>query len=340
MRGLIGALVGLLVLAWPVGELEARPGKQRIRKQSQGKRGKQGKRARGCRKRRGDQLVALKYLQGGAVWIPSEARCGGSFPVVVLLHGNNTDKEKVKSLGGGRNLDRWARRYLNGKLIRPVILAEPIHFGACASAERRHGLPYLFSGRFDFTRYRKLLEATLRRRGIRAQSWSFIGHSGAACCLHMGMFGLEKAWPEIRVWASADGCYSNTLQAATLVRQFEKRRTKVINSCRGYPSYKGYKQYEHALLSPDAKAVRCDKRYYKRCRRHPTQPWFSYVTQFSGGEKHSQVLVELFKTVVFHEFPSAKRIAYKKQLAARRKRIAARRAARRHAARRHAARRH
>jgi len=300
MHGLVGILSGLVALAAPAGESEAR--------------------SRRCR--RADKLVQLKYLHGGSIWIPSEARCGGRFPVVVLLHGNNTSRERVKSLGGGRHLERWARRYLNGRLIRPLILAEPIHFGACAPPARRKGLPYLFTGRFRFDKYRKLLEAKLRRHGIRASSWSFIGHSGAACCLTMGMFAIQKVWPRIRVWASADGCYNGQLQAATLMQQFDGKPTKVINACRGYPAYKGYKKYERTLLTRKANPVRCDKRYYKTCRRHPVKRWFSYVTRFASPADHGKVLVELFKTLVFHDYPSARRVALKKRRAARRRRLA------------------
>jgi hypothetical protein len=321
-RGLVGILMGLLAFAAPARESEARSKNHRIRKSSRGVKKKRSPRRR-CR-RRGDKLVGLKYLHGGAVWIPAEARCGGRFPVVVLLHGNNTRRERIKSLGGGRNLEKWARRYLNGKLIRPLILAEPIHFGACAPPERRAGLPYLFTGRFRFDKYRKLLEAKLRRYGIRASSWSFIGHSGAACCLTMGMFAIQKVWPKIRVWASADGCYNGQLQAATVMQQFDGKATKVINACRGYPAYRGYKKYERTLLTRKAQPVRCDKRYYKTCRRHPVKRWFSYVTQFSSPADHGKVLVELFKTLVFHDYPSARRVALKKrrQKAARRRRLA------------------
>jgi hypothetical protein len=272
--------------------------------------------------------VPLSYLQGGAVWIPAEARCGGKFPVIVLLHGNNTDKETVKSIGGGRRLDRWARRYLNGALIEPVVLAEPIHFGACASDERRNGLPYLFTGAFDFKEYRRRLEAALAKHGVKAKTWSFIGHSGAACCLTMGMFALKEAWPEIKVWGSADGCYRDTLQAAAIEQQFGQSRTKVFNACRGFPAYQGYRAYERTLLSKDAQTVKCDSTYYKQCRRHPTRPWYSFTTQFTGPEKHGKVLEELFKTIVFHEFPSARRVAAQKKAAERQELLAARRRAR------------
>ena len=129
MRGLLGILIALLIFVVPTTELDARsrrrqagqrrpavtehraamrPGRQRQARRRVRRRARRGRRCR----RLGDRLEKLKYLHGGSVWIPKEARCGGSFPVVVLLHGNNTSKEKVKSLGGGRNLDRWARREL------------------------------------------------------------------------------------------------------------------------------------------------------------------------------------------------------------------------------------
>jgi hypothetical protein len=269
--------------------------------------------------------VPLKYLHGGGVWIPAEARCGGSYPVVVLLHGNNTSKETVKSLGPGpesRRFDQIARKYLGGKLISPVILAEPIHFAACANDAGRKGLEYLFAGSFDFATYRKLLEESLRKQGIRARSWSFIGHSGAACCLQMGMFAVKKVWPEIKVWASADGCYSGDGQAATVLEQFGTSRTKVINACRGVGAYPGYKAYERTLLGASATKVPCDGKYYQTCKRHPQKPYYSYVTQFAGSEKHSQVLIELFKTVLYHDFPSARRVELAKAAEARRRRLA------------------
>lgn len=323
IHGLVGILVGLLVWMTPARELGARSARHRIRTPRRAvKKGTRARaRTRPCR-RRPDKLVQLKYLHGGSVWIPTEARCGGRFPVVVLLHGNNTSRERIKSLGGGRHLEKWARRYLNGKLIQPLILAEPIHFGACAPPARRKGLPYLFTGRFRFDQYRKLLEAKLRKHGIRASSWSFIGHSGAACCLTMGMFAIQKVWPQIRVWASADGCYNGQLQAATLMQQFDGKRTKVINACRGFPAYQGYKKYERTLLTRKASNVRCDKRYYKTCRRHPEKRWFSYVTRFASPADHGKVLVELFKTLVFHDYPSARRVALKKRQVAQRRRRA------------------
>ncbi len=341
MRIFLGILVAFLVLSFPLGDLDllaapaaarhsrartrathARRARKRVHRRAR-KRAHQ-RRSRRCR-RRGDLRVPLKYLQGGAVWIPSEARCGGSYPIIVLLHGNNTARETVKSIGGGRNLDRWTRRYLNGKLIEPVILAEPIHFGACAPAARRKGLPYLFTGRFSFREYRRRLERVLRKHHIRPKSWSFIGHSGAACCLQMGMFAIKKVWPKVKIWASADGCYSGALQATALLHQFEHSHTKIFNACRGRLAYHNYRGYERTLLTRHAKTVRCDSTYYKRCRKHPDRPWYSFATQFTGPEKHSKVLVELFKTVVFHQFPSTRRIAYQKRVAARRRRLAERR---------------
>lgn len=354
MRSLVGSLVTMTLVMIPVEGLDARaeaPARQRVpeigtaaRPQAQrasvgkasragaprrqaGQRFSQGQASKRCRART-DLRVPLPYLHGGAVWIPAEARCGGRFPVVVLLHGNNTDKETVKSIGGGRHLDRWARRYLNGKLIEPLVLAEPIHFGACASDERRAGLPYLFTGAFDFKEYRRRLEAALARHGVKARSWSFIGHSGAACCLSMGMFAIKEAWPEILVWGSADGCYSETLQAAAIEQQLGKTRTRVFNACRGYPAYQGYRGYERTLLTRGALTVKCDSTYYKECRRHPSRPWFSFTTQFTGAQKHGKVLEELFKTIVFHQFPSARRVAAAKQAAQRQARLAARRRSR------------
>jgi hypothetical protein len=177
--------------------------------------------------------------------------------------------------------------------------------------------------------YRRKLERLLRKNGIRARSWSFIGHSGAACCLATGMFDLRRAWPRIRVWASADGCYQGSVQAAVIKRQYGQTRTKIINACQGYPAYKRYRAYERTLLTPRATKPDCDARHYKRCRRHPRRPWFSYETRFRGPKRHSQVVVELFKTIVFREFPSKRRVRLARLRRLRKLRRAKRRRARR-----------
>ena len=73
-----------------------------------------------------DELVPLAYPQHGSVWIPAEAQCGGSFPLVVMLHGINPAKNQTPSLGGGRRLEYEVRSLIDAHLMDPVVLAEPV----------------------------------------------------------------------------------------------------------------------------------------------------------------------------------------------------------------------
>ncbi len=268
---------------------------------------------------RKDQLVPLKYLDGGQVWIPREAACGGRFPVLVLLHGNNPYGRLHKYLGGGKNIDKIARSYLNKRYIEPVILAEPIHHAVCKRKELRHGLDLLWAGRFSFRTYRHRLEALLRQHHIRAKNWSLIGHSGAGCCPMGGLFTAAQVWRRLKIWATADTCYKNPLLYQLPIRRFSHSRTILYNACRGEKEYPGYDNFVRHMYGTHPKPTRCDPLYYKECIRHPRKRWYSFVTKGTTVPGHGPVVIELIKTILWRHFPSRwRRAAMRRRLRERR----------------------
>ncbi len=277
-------------------------------------------RRRRCRARR-DITVPLKYKDGGQVWIPREAACGGRFPVLVLLHGNNPYGRLHKYIGGGKNIDRIVRRYLDKRLIEPVVLAEPIHHAVCKREEERHGLELLWGGSFSFRTYRRLLLRVLRKYRIRAKSWSLIGHSGAGCCPSAGLFAAAKVWRRLKIWATADTCYENPKTWLLPIQRFRGTSTILYNSCRGEKFYPGYREYARHMFTRRPRKVRCDRHYYKECVRHPHRRWYGFVVRTDTVPGHGPVVTELIKTIVWRHFPSRwRRLARLRRLKARRRR--------------------
>jgi len=258
-------------------------------------------RRRRCVKR--DQLLKLNYTHGGQVFIPARLACGGTAFVIILLHGNNQRLDRHPSLGGGRHLERLVSKYVRGRMVWPVILAEPVHHGACAKASKRHGLPAVFGGNFNFTVYRRKLRHLLRQHGIKVKSWSLLAHSGSGCCPGAGIYAAARVFRRIYVFGTSDTCYGSPFYADYIVKRFTGTRTRVLNTCRGIASHPSYKHYERRLVTRHPRHFRpCDTRYYKYCYRNPRRFWYAYVTKPSTVRSHNQVFTEFVKTVLFKFF--------------------------------------
>ena len=254
-----------------------------------------------CVKR--DRLVPLKYLHGGQVFIPAALSCGGVAPVVVLLHGNNQSNDKNPSLGGGRNLDGLVSKYVAGRMIWPVVLAEPTHHGACSPEARAGGLPPVFGPPFSFVVYKRMLEEALRKHGIRPRSYSLLAHSGSGCCQGGGIYAATQVFPRIFVFGTSDTCYGSPFYADFIVKRFTGTRTRVLNTCRGISAYPSYREYERRLVTKRPMSFRpCDARYYTSCKRHPKHFWYAYVTKPTTVTSHNQVFTEFVKSVLFKFF--------------------------------------
>lgn len=266
----------------------------------------QARRRRRCVRR--DRLVPLHYLQGGQVFIPARISCGGTAPVIILLHGNNQRFDRHPSLGGGRHLERLVSKYVRGRMVWPVVLAEPVHHGACAKADKRHGLPDVFGPPFDFRVYRRKLQALLRRHGIRVRSWSLLAHSGSGCCPGGGIYAASRVFRRVYVFGTSDTCYGSPFYADFILKHFSGTRTRVLNTCRGISAHPDYRAYERRLVGRRPRRFRpCDARYYKRCLRSRSHFFYAYVTKPTTVQSHNQVFTEFVKTVLFKFFRRRRR---------------------------------
>lgn len=254
-----------------------------------------------CVKR--DRVVPLNYIDGGQIFVPAALSCGGEAPVIVLLHGNNPSGNKHPSVAGGRHLEKLVGKYVAGRMIWPVVLAEPVHKATCSKDAAARGLVPVFASPFSFVSYRKQLGAALGKLGIKPRSYSFLAHSGSGCCANGGIYAAAQVFPRIFVFGTSDACYASSFHASFIVKRFSGTRTRVLNTCRGIAGSSTYRAYERQLVTGRPTTFRpCDPLYYVSCKRHPKYPWFAYVTKPTTVTSHDQVFTEFVKSVLFKFF--------------------------------------
>ena len=231
-----------------------------------------------------DLLVAIDYPDRGALWIPGEARCGGEFDLVVMLHGSNGAHLEAGSLGGGRRVEYLVRSLIDGDLIEPIILAEPVHFEARSSV--------LYGESFDFEAHLQRLRPHLEAHEINLGSISYVGHSGAGCSPLSGLFKLltildriVPRWaPRLKLWGLQDICYNR-------IDQWQERLRPALESDAAIVSVKTTGgdpgAFEQAIIgAPAVEPFTCHPDLMLRCAAHAARPYCSYETTFAAGITH------------------------------------------------------
>jgi hypothetical protein len=217
-------------------------------------------------------------------------------PLILVLHGSNTDRVGHVSLGGGRALGKLARRLVDQRRTRPVLLAEPVHFRSCANG--------LYDDSFDFAAYRVKLEALLAVRRIRVTSDSVMGHSGAGCC--GGVHRAAQAFGKLRLLSLVDVCYGNEAYAAAVRERYDDS-TVVLSISRGTGVYEGYPRFQSRILGRRSLAVSCDRELYRECLRSTDGSTYAFSTARRDRRYHSEIPSDALRTVLTRFFQPSRR---------------------------------
>jgi hypothetical protein len=230
-----------------------------------------------------DALIPLDYPDKGAVWVPAEAQCGGAFDLVVMLHGINPDSTPAPSLGGGRRLEVLVRSLIDAGLVRPLLLAEPVHFEGSSSA--------LYGAGFEPTVHLDKVLAALAPYGAALASLSYTGHSGAGCDADNGLYKIlaQRAKlipayaPTMPLWGLEDVCYESAYHWEAPLAALSNTSTAIVNmyTVQGDPD-----AFEAGLL-PGAVPMSCSPTLYDSCIRAPARPWCSLRTRAAAGIVHN-----------------------------------------------------
>ncbi len=135
---------------------------------------------------------------GARLWIPSEARCPGAYPLIVFLHDcMRRDIATVhKDFGDSGTYDiiPYVKQFVSTGKSKPVILGAPSQTGGTATIENVPGSPCgesLWGREFDPSQFVELVEQNLPV-GVKISSVSFVGHGGAGCDIDAGTHKAAK----------------------------------------------------------------------------------------------------------------------------------------------------
>jgi hypothetical protein len=188
-----------------------------------------------------EALLLGHHSNSGRVWIPEEAReAGGSFPVLVLLHGIDQAEEPDpphRLMSGALNLAAMVGRKIREDDIPPVLVAAP------SQTREVQGSSTLWTAEgFDLSSFLEALERELSETvtlGIRRDEISVLGHSGAGCVLASskknGLFrvaeqlaDLRKEGIGVRLLGLADICFFGHGGGAYLASRIEGTGARVF----------------------------------------------------------------------------------------------------------------
>jgi len=212
-----------------------------------------------------DELVEVDYPDSGGLWIPHEAACGGDFPLVILLHGENGDRERHLLVGGYLDIAKTVRDLIDAGKMRPVLLAEPVELGSMQNN--------LYVGKWDPVEHLAKLKPVLESRKIRAISLGYIGHSAAGCNAKGGLYEvlsrINELEPRLTLWNAADICYLGNYHWREPARVLARRGVTMINLHVAHPTggFENGMDLGKVLPCPDG---------YKKCATHRRENWCSF----------------------------------------------------------------
>jgi len=129
---------------------------------------------------------------GGSIWVPSEARCPGAYPLIIFLHDcMRKDIATVhKNFGDDDRYDiiPYVKQLVTTKKSKPVILAAPSQTVGTAMIENVPDSPCgesLWGRDFNPAQFIALVEQNLPI-GVKISSVSFVGHGAAGCDIDAG----------------------------------------------------------------------------------------------------------------------------------------------------------
>jgi hypothetical protein len=247
-----------------------------------------------------DELIDLPYPDAGKVYLPHEARCGGSFDLVVMLHGINPTASRAPSLGGGRRLELLARHLVDAGVMRPILLAEPVHLEATSAT--------LYGPEFDPVKHIEAIEGVFGAKRIKIGALSYTGHSGAGCHEDNGLYRVLARLPDLvpahapflALWGLMDVCYETSYHWERPLSVLSYTSTAIVNvySVQGDPD-----AFEENLLGASL-TLPCSPELYISCLAHAERPWCSYRTRAAAGINHENNPYFFVRDVFPRVFPA------------------------------------
>jgi hypothetical protein len=251
---------------------------------------------------------------GSRVWVPAEANCKGSYPLIVWMHGcqkRTTARSHVR-FGDGHRQDiiPQTRKLIKEGKVQPVILAAPSQTKGAHGYYGVKNSPCGFSlwgEHFDHKKFVKLVSENLPE-GITISSVSFMGHSGAGCGRKTGIHSAATAYPDALAIGQWDTCSKGLF--GTSLKQKLGTNTKFI----AIYANMGKRRDEQNKAMGITKKITCPKTEITggsmdECYSDEQGKWFGLKTVSRNHGRAVSVGTDLFLRMFFPAAPSAPAVA-------------------------------
>ncbi|MFH2006742.1 MAG: hypothetical protein ABI333_09170 [bacterium] len=240
---------------------------------------------------RDELLLDDIHAHGGRVWIPEEAReKGGRYPLLVLLHGIDTDEEPDpphRLLAPPLDVSRIIKRRIEADELAPMLVAAPSQTRDADSSVSLWTAEGFELGDFVQAVDRELAASTRVR--VDRHDVSVFGHSGAGCVVtanqRNGLFHIAEELSDLRrrsIWVRLLGlmdiCFHGHGGGEFLAEKLANTDTKVFAMWVEPEAWsKGLDRdldgFARGLGVTDT--VACDRQRYESCHGNPAG-WFLY----------------------------------------------------------------
>jgi hypothetical protein len=233
---------------------------------------------------------------GGRVWVPAEASCAGSYPLIVFLHGcmRSTHASVHRNFGDGLDNDiiPLAKRIIQTGLSKPVILAAPSQTVGSAMYDGVPDSPCgesLWGSEFDPSRFVDLVRTKLPD-GVTISSVSFIGHAEAGCSINTGTHKAASGISGLFALGQFDSCAARVLGDSLKTRLGTTTRFLAI-----YSSTATQREEQDAAMGISS-IVECPDTEItggglRECLSSASGSFLSYTMEDVSGGSHGKALL-------------------------------------------------
>jgi hypothetical protein len=241
-----------------------------------------------------DEIIEIAYPDKGRVYVPKEARCGGRFDLIIIMHGDQANIFRTApNLGEApesNRLDLIVRGLIDEKKSRPVLLAEPVENNWTCNLWDEDG--------FSPTYYISKVKEALAAKKIELGTISVFGHSRGACCLNGGVYRMGQVIPNLKLWGKSDGCYKEE-GFDTYPEKVLAKTNAVVFTLQKTSRLKDTGHLE-AFTGKSPQSLVCDSKDLKSCYKHPTREWYSFQ---SDSLQHREIPKLFIQEILTRFFP-------------------------------------
>jgi len=225
-----------------------------------------------------------KIGDGGVIWIPRQAMCGGVLDLIISLHGiapgirfDRANNKPLYHVGrtSSKKLERTVAQLIESGRMRPVILAAPAYDQTRKKIGKKSTLWH--PDYFDPNAYVRSIIQRVKEvnPNIQIGRVSFMGHSGANCYKRSGLENVARVVNAYAILMSEGTCLSE--YANRISNALGRKRTILFHMTGSHRL--GDRKAHGTLLGSyptNDSHNALNRHWFSRMGKNRFKPWYSY----------------------------------------------------------------